>query len=132
MEKQFDLKKYLVENKLTTNSKLIKEEEQDLNAIEFGGPVSDILKQAGVDLNKPVELEIHHGGNDWETIELSSGYDAKSYIEDIAHDHNDETEVIPLEDIKGWWTPDEDGFPDALPKVGISIGGVSDYYIMQP
>ena len=75
MKNNFDLKKFLTENKLTTNSRTLKENFApsanssipDANAEDFD--VATAFKKAGVDMGKPV-MVIHtygsaaHGGGD--------------------------------------------------------------------
>lgn len=52
MKDTFDLKKFLTENKLTTNSKLVKE------YLEDGGPAADAFREAGLGDSDMVKLKV--------------------------------------------------------------------------
>ena len=63
MENNFNLKKFLVENKLTSNSKTLRENfapspNDSLGAEDANYSVSQAFKKAGIDMTKPV-LVIH-------------------------------------------------------------------------
>ena len=67
MINNFDLKKFLTENKLTSNSKLLKEEEinshpdgKELDDATF--PVAEAFKIVGVDMSKDVHVHYQDGG----------------------------------------------------------------------
>ena len=67
MKNNFDLKKFLTENKLTSNSKLLKEDFSpspnsdipDANAEDFD--VATAFKKARVDMSKPVSVVYSYG-----------------------------------------------------------------------
>ena len=71
MEKQFDLKKFLVENKLTTNSKMLKENfDNQISVIQnfineplLGGYIIDVIKgpMNSIDLQIASEPDNHEG-----------------------------------------------------------------------
>ena len=73
MEKQFDLKKFLVENKLTTNSKMLKENfDNQISVIQnfineplLGGYIIDVIKgpMNSIDLQIASEPDNHEGKN---------------------------------------------------------------------
>jgi len=61
MADNFDLRQFLVENKITTNSRLLKEEftpsSSPIKGIEDAKyPVEEAFKKAGVDMTKPVTV----------------------------------------------------------------------------
>ena len=61
MENNFDLKKFLVENKLTTNSRLLKENfapspNDSLGIQDANYPVHKAFIKAGIDMTKPVTV----------------------------------------------------------------------------
>lgn len=64
MENQFSLKKYLIENKLTTNSKTLKENfapspNENLGVEEADYSVEKAFIKAGIDMSKPITVVDH-------------------------------------------------------------------------
>ena len=69
----FDLKKYLVENKVTTNSRMMKEDE---------GQIQDLAQafiQAGIDMNAPVKV-VEAGGGPGGSMGEPKTMDAKAVL----------------------------------------------------
>jgi len=65
MKNNFDLKKFLTENKLTTNSRTLKEAEYDTAPDEIDDatfPVVKAFKKAGIDMSKDVHVHYQNGG----------------------------------------------------------------------
>ena len=65
MKTNFDLKKFLTENKLTSNSKLLKEKEVHSHPDELEDatfPVAEAFKKVGVDMSKDVHVHYQDGG----------------------------------------------------------------------
>ena len=65
MKDNFDLKTFLTENKLTSNSKLLKEEvvKSHPDEIEDGTfPVAEAFKKVGIDMSKDVHVHYQDGG----------------------------------------------------------------------
>tara|TARA_B100001564_G_scaffold141366_1_gene118642 strand:+ start:78 stop:461 length:384 start_codon:yes stop_codon:yes gene_type:complete len=57
----FNLKKFLTENKLTTSSKILSERNDIVATKEL--KASDAFRDAGIDMSKPVLVVIHVGGH---------------------------------------------------------------------
>ena len=89
MKNNFDLRKFLTENKLTSNSKLLKEDFSpspnsdipDANGEDFD--VATAFKKARVDMSKPVSVMYHydHGKSPDETKEEMSAEAAVKKLE---------------------------------------------------
>ena len=65
MKTNFDLKKFLTENKLTSNSKLLKEKEVHSHPDELEDatfPVAEAFKKVGIDMSKDVHVHYQDGG----------------------------------------------------------------------
>jgi len=68
MKNNFDLRKFLTENKLTTNSKLIKENEVNTHpdgtteVEDATYPVAEAFKKVGIDMSKDVHVHYSDGG----------------------------------------------------------------------
>ena len=89
----FNLKKYLVENKRTTNSRQLKE------YIEDQGTIADAFAEAGINSNDTVTLRITSGREET-TLKPMSTQEAIAYIESKAQD---------LERTYSFDDPEEDG-----------------------
>ena len=61
MKSNFDLRKFLVENKLTSNSKMLKERNDIVPTKDL--KASDAFRDAGIDMSKPVLVLIQDGGH---------------------------------------------------------------------
>lgn len=61
MKNNFDLKKFLTENKLTTSSRILSERTD--NEVTKELKASDAFRDAGIDMSKPVLVIIHEGGH---------------------------------------------------------------------
>lgn len=61
MKNNFDLKKFLTENKLTTNSKMLKERNDIVPTAEL--EASAAFRDAGIDMSKPVLVVKQDGGH---------------------------------------------------------------------
>jgi hypothetical protein len=84
MKNNFNLTKFLTENKLTSNSKLLKE---DFEMIDGDFPVHDAFKKAGIDMSKDVHIrlnELQGGGiEDEGTKPASEAADDYEYFRKI-------------------------------------------------
>jgi len=113
MENNFDLRKFLTEGKLTSNSKLLKEDFPpspnsnipDANAEDFD--VATAFKKARVDMSKPVSVMYHydHGKSPDETKEEMSAEAAVKKLEAERQENRknftDDGEEVPS-DIHGY------------------------------
>ena len=97
----FNLRKYLVENRRTTNSKQIKE------YIEDQGPIADAFAQAGISSDDSVTLRITSGGEETRLKPMST----QEAIDDI------ELKAQGLEKTYSFDDPEEDGA-----KLNINLG----------
>lgn len=61
MKNNFDLKKFLTENKLTTSSRILSERNDIVATKEL--KASDAFRDAGIDMSKPVLVVIQDGGH---------------------------------------------------------------------
>jgi len=61
MKNNFDLKKFLVENKLTTNSRMLVERNDIVDVSKLD--VETAFKDAGIDMSKPVLVLFMDGGH---------------------------------------------------------------------
>jgi hypothetical protein len=124
----FDLKKFLVENKLTANSRVIKEYiESDPETI------TQAFQEAGVDLSAPTEMEIYYG-HDGEEKAFATGQEALSYLEGLraeaeAEDPNFNTESGIAYDYGENVADLYEG--DGTPKLLVSFGDSALYIIAQ-
>tara|TARA_R110000803_G_scaffold208510_1_gene277238 strand:+ start:1233 stop:1592 length:360 start_codon:yes stop_codon:yes gene_type:complete len=105
----FNLKKYLVENKRTTNSKQIKE------YIEDQGPIADAFTQAGISSDDSVTLRITSDGGDT-TLEPMFAQEAIDDIELRAQELEKRLERR-LERTYSFNDPEKDGA-----KLNINLG----------
>lgn len=75
MKNNFNLRKFLIENKITSNSKILKED------IEDQGPVVNAFEKAGI--IGQVDLTVYYG-QDTEHKKSLSAQQAIEYIEDLS------------------------------------------------
>lgn len=61
MKDNFNLRKFLAENKLTTNSRILSERNDIVDTKEL--KASDAFRDAGIDMSKPVLVVIQDGGH---------------------------------------------------------------------
>jgi hypothetical protein len=145
MKNNFDLKKFLTENKLTTNSKILKENfapsansgMPDANGEDFD--VATAFKKAGVDMSKPV-MVIHtygsaaYGGGD--ETEMSPEAAIKKLEADRQENQNMlDGEPIP-EDHHGYEFENYSILVDDMPegyeyKLAYYLTGEHEYAIVQ-
>lgn len=124
----FNLKQFLVENKLTTNSRLIKEYiESDPETI------TQAFSEAGVDLSAPTEVEAYYG-HDGEDLTFTTGQEALTYLEDLRteaenDDPNFNTESGVVFDYGENVADLYEG--DGTPKLAVSFGDTAMYVIAQ-
>ena len=124
----FDLKKFLVENKLTTNSKVLKEYiESDPETI------AEAFSQAGVDLSAPTTVESEYG-HSGETESFATGQEALSYLENKRAEAEAEDPEFNEQggvtyeygdSIASWYEGDK------LPKLAVNFSDIASYFIIQ-
>ena len=126
----FNLKKFLVENKLTTSSRSIQE-------IIQSDPetITQAFQKAGVDLSAPVTIEADYG-HSVDQKDFATGQEALSYLEDmraegeadnpnyneeegIAYEYGDEISLAS-------WS--EGG---SVPKLAVNFSDGASYFIIQ-
>ena len=108
MKNNFNLRTFLTENKLTANSKLVKEADfapapnsdvMDANAEEFD--VATAFKKARVDMSKPVSVRYMSGHAQYATVKVNemSAEDAIKKIEaerqKVRKNYTDDGEEVP-------------------------------------
>lgn len=124
----FDLKQFLVENKLTTNSRTIKE-----NIESDPETITQAFSQAGVDLSAPTEVEAYYG-HDREDFQFATGQEALAYLEDLRtqaenEDPNFNTESGVTFDYGENAADLYEGY--GTPKLVVSFGDIEMYIIAQ-
>ena len=149
MKDNFDLKKFLTENKLTSNSKLLKEQEDfapspnsdvmDANAEEFD--VATAFKKARVDMSKPVTVTYMYGHAQYageDTDEMSAEAAIKKLEgerQEVQKGYEEENMKVP-DDLHGYefenYTILEKDMPEGHEyKLSYYLGGDWTYAITQ-
>ena len=127
-EGTFDLRKFLIENKLTASSRMLKEYiESDPETI------TQAFSQAGVDLSAPTEVEAYYG-HDGEDLKFVTGQEALAYLEDFRteaenEDPNFNTEAGITFDYGKNVADLYEG--DGTPKLAVNFGDSAMYIIAQ-
>lgn len=127
-EGNFDLRKFLTENKLTASSRMLKEYiESDPETI------TQAFSQAGVDLSAPTEVEAYYG-HDGEDLKFVTGQEALAYLEDFRteaenEDPNFNTEAGITFDYGENIADLYEG--DGTPKLAVNFGDSAMYIIAQ-
>ena len=148
MKKNFDLRIFLTENKLTSNSKLIKEEDMapspnsnvpDANAEDFD--VTTAFKKARVDMSKPVSVRYMSGHAQYATVKVNemNAEDAIKKIEaerqEVQKGYEEEGMEVPS-DIHGYEFENYSVLEKDMPegheyKLSYYLGGDYTYAITQ-
>ena len=140
----FNLKKFLVENKLTSNSKILKENfapspNDSLGAEDANYSVSQAFKKAGIDMTKPVfVIDSEASGLGGDNVDKPRQEDANY----IANDLDGERRAYLSEYEEGENFPvyyeyeNNTIFPEQIPqgaeyKLCVSFAEIKDYSILQ-
>lgn len=147
MKNKFNLRTFLTENKLTSNSKLLKEDFApspnsnipDANAEEYD--IATAFKKAGVDMSKPV-MVIHSygsaafGGNDKDEMSAEAAIKKlEAERQDRSKQYTDDGEEVP-EDHHGYEFENSSVLEEEMPegheyKLGYFQLGDADFAITQ-
>ncbi len=148
MKNNFNLRTFLTENKLTANSKLVKEADfapapnsdvMDANGEDFN--VATAFKKARVDMSKPVSVRYMSGHAQYATVKVNemSAEDAIKKIEaerqENQKNYTDDGEEVPS-DLHGYEFDNYTTFEEDLPegheyKLSYYLGGDYTYVITQ-
>ena len=148
MKNNFNLRTFLTENKLTSNSKLVKEADfapapnsdvMDANGEDFN--VATAFKKARVDMSKPVSVRYMSGHAQYATVKVNemSAEDAIKKIEaerqENQKNYTDDGEEVPS-DLHGYEFDNYTTFEEDLPegheyKLSYYLGGDYTYVITQ-
>ena len=148
MKSNFNLRTFLTENKLTSNSKLVKEADfapapnsdvMDANGEDFN--VATAFKKARVDMSKPVSVRYMSGHAQYATVKVNemSAEDAIKKIEaerqEVRKGFEDDGREVPS-DLHGYEFDNYTTFEEDLPegheyKLSYYLGGDYTYVITQ-
>jgi hypothetical protein len=127
----FNLKKFLVENKLTTNSRMVKEY---IEADEES--VTEAFQQAGIELTQPVYVvearSVGAGGQQDKPYKVLARQLLRTLEKKRVEYNNDETGVQYDYDAAETYPAEESGLPENISaKLAVMFGDEYEYVIFQ-
>lgn len=131
LKEGFDLRNFLIENKLTTNSRILKEY---IEADEES--VAEAFQQAGIDLSQPVFVvearSVGAGGEQDEPYQVSAGQLLKTLEQKRKEYNNEETGVQYDYNAADTYSTEESGLPENVSaKLAVTFGDEYEYVIFQ-